>query len=56
VIYDLDIGPTLGARGLAPEETPDNFADYLNAVMGDMLSLSAHIVDQYAREWVTKTA
>jgi hypothetical protein len=53
--YDLDIGPTLGARRLTPEEISGDFADYVNPVIGDMLSLSANIVQRYAREWVTKT-
>jgi hypothetical protein len=53
--YDLDAGPTLGARPLTPEETPGDFADYVTPVVDDMLSLSANIVHQYAREWVTKT-
>lgn len=55
-IYDLDISPTLGARRLAPDEAAPDFAEYVNAVMDDMLALNTTIVYQYATEWATKTA
>jgi hypothetical protein len=55
-VYDLDISPTLGARGLAADEAPGDFAEYLNIVMKDMRSLSAQIVDRYATEWRAKLA
>ena len=52
--YDLDVGPTLGARRLMPDEAPIEFADYLNKVMDDMLSISVSMVQHYAMEWVDK--
>jgi hypothetical protein len=53
-VYDLDISPTLGARGLTADEAPTDFAEYLGTVVSDMQSLREQIVDRYATEWRTK--
>src|SRR5689334_10171990 len=45
---------TVAARPLAPDEILGEFADYITPVIDDMLSLSANIVQIYAREWRAK--
>ncbi|MUL47329.1 hypothetical protein FZI85_21840 [Mycobacterium sp. CBMA293] len=54
VIYDLDVSPTLGARGLTADEAPGDLGEYVDTVVTDMRSLREQIVDQYATEWSAK--
>lgn len=53
-IYDLDVGPTLGAQMLAHEESPRSLSDYVDIVGDDMVNLLTSITMEYANEWVAK--